>query len=178
MSSPTDRIQKKVFLRASRQRVWRAIADSQEFGTWFGMSLDAPFQAGVAVRGRITPTKVDPEVAEMQRPHEGFVVELRIESVEPERLLSFRWHPFAIDENVDYSKEEATLVSFQLEEAPGGVELTITESGFDRIPLERRAKAFAANDGGWEKQCELVARYLAMPEPFGHAGNALEHGAR
>ena len=161
MTSPTDRIEKKVVLDAARGRVWRAITDVKEFGTWFGMRLDAPFVAGVTVRGAIVPTKVDPEVAETQRPYEGFAVELRVEAVEPETLFSFRWHPFAVDSSFDSSKEEMTLVSFQLEDAPGGgVLLTITETGFDRIPLERRAKAFAADDGGWSKQCELLTRYL------------------
>jgi uncharacterized protein YndB with AHSA1/START domain len=161
MTSATDRIEKKVMLRASRSRVWRAITDSGEFGSWFGMRLDGPFQAGAVLRGAITPTTVDEEVARMQRELDGFVVELRVEAIEPERLFSFRWHPFAIDKAVDYSKEEMTLVSFQLEESAQGTLLTVTESGFDRVPIERRAKAFAANEGGWAKQCEMIEKYLA-----------------
>ena len=77
------------------------------------------------------------------------------------RLCTFRWHPFAMDKNVDYSKEPSTLVVFELEEAAGGTMLTVTESGFDRIPLERRAKAFAANEGGWAAQMKLIEKYLA-----------------
>jgi uncharacterized protein YndB with AHSA1/START domain len=162
MSTDTDRIEKKVLLRAPRARVWRAVADSKEFGSWFGMKLDGPFVAGKALRGAIVPTSVDAEVAQMQKPYEGSQVEIMIDRVEPERLFSFRWHPFAVDRNVDYSAEPTTLVVFELEEVKGGVMLTITESGFDGIPLARRAKAFAANDGGWAMQTKLVEKYLAQ----------------
>src|ERR1044071_4821942 len=99
--------------------------------------------------GRITPTKVYSHVAKMQEPYVGQAYEITIYSIEPMTLFSFRWHPFAHDAKVDYSKEPTTLVVFELTEAPGGTQLTITESGFDEIPLERRAKAFEANEGGW-----------------------------
>ena len=159
--SGTDRIQKKVTLHAPRERVWRALSDAKEFGTWFGVDFDGPFVAGARVTGRIVPTKVDDEVAKMQEPYAGMAFDFTVERIEPMRLFSFRWHPFAIDPKVDYSNEPTTLVVFELEETKGGVELTITESGFDRIPLERRAKAFTANDEGWTKQAELVGKYLA-----------------
>lgn len=159
--STTDRIEKKVLLRAPRERVWRAISDAKQFGTWFGVEFDGPFVAGAAMKGRMTPTKVDPEVAKMQEPYAGRAFDCTIDRIEPMNLFSFRWHPFAIEPDVDYSKEPSTLVVFELEEAAGGTQLTITESGFDKIPLERRAKAFAANEGGWTHQAELIAKYLA-----------------
>lgn len=157
----TDRIEKKILLRASRQRVWRAVADSAEFGRWFGMRFDSPFTPGASVRGVIVPTAVDPAVAEAQRPHEGKSFEITIEKMEPERLFSFRWHPFAVDSGVDYSVEPTTLVVFTLEEAADGILLTVEESGFDRIPLARRALAFNANDGGWTLQMTLIEKHLA-----------------
>jgi len=157
----TDRIEKKVVLRASLDRVWNAIADSKQFGTWFGVELDGPFVAGKPVQAKIVPTKVDAEVAKMQEPYTGQAFEIAVERVEPMRELAFRWHPFATDASVDYSREPMTLVQFVLDEVASGTQLTITESGFDRIPLERRAKAFAANEGGWQKQTELIAKYLA-----------------
>ncbi|HEX4446414.1 MAG TPA: SRPBCC family protein [Polyangiaceae bacterium] len=167
MTTETDRIQKKVLLRAPRDRVWRAVSDSREFGIWFGVEFDAPFVPGVPIKGRITPTKVDPEVAKLQEPYAGATFEFTVDRVEPARLFSFRWHPFAVDPGFDYSTEEATLVSFELEEVPDGTLLTVTESGFDRVPAGRRAKAFAANEGGWEHQTKLIAKYLAGPA--GHA---------
>lgn len=164
METSTDRIEKKTVLRAPVARVWRAISDAKEFGSWFGMELDGPFTPGTRVTGRIAPTKVDPDVAKAQEPATGLAVELAVERVEPMRLFSFRWHPFAIDPSVDYSNEPTTLVAFELEEVAGGTQLTITESGFDRIPLERRAKAFASNDGGWTAQMKLIAKYLERVE--------------
>jgi uncharacterized protein YndB with AHSA1/START domain len=155
----TDRIEKKVLLRATRERVWQAISDSEKFGTWFGVQFDGPFAAGRLMKGKLVPTKVDPEVAKLQQPYEGKTFEFRIDRVEPMRIFSFRWHPHAVGD-ADYGQEEPTLVTFELEEATGGTLLTVTESGFDRIPLERRDKAFAANDGGWEHQTKLIAKYL------------------
>jgi len=155
-----DRIEKIVFLRAPLERVWRAIRDSKEFGAWFGVEFDGPFVAGKRMIGRIAPTQVDPEVAKLQEPHRGVKFEITVESIEPMRLFSFRWHPFAIDPNVDYSKEETTLVELELAQEAGGTRLVITESGFDRVPLERRAKAFTANEGGWEHQSKLIEKWV------------------
>jgi uncharacterized protein YndB with AHSA1/START domain len=157
----SDRIEKKIVLRASRSRVWRALTDSKEFGSWFGMRLEGPFVAGATMRGAIVPTTADPETAEAQKPYEGKPVEFFVDRIEPERLFSLRWHPFAIEPAVDYSKEPMTLITFTLEEKDAGVLLTVVESGFDALPLERRAAAFKANDGGWSKQMELIEKYLA-----------------
>ncbi|HSR98280.1 MAG TPA: SRPBCC family protein [Kofleriaceae bacterium] len=158
--STTDRIEKKIVLRAPRERVWNAISDAKQFGTWFGVEFDGPFAAGAHMKGRMTPTKVDRDVAKRQEAFAGMAFDYTIDRIEPMTLFSFRWHPFAIDPKVDYSKEPTTLVVFQLEDVAGGTQLTITESGFDKIPLERRAQAFAANQGGWALQSELIAKYL------------------
>jgi uncharacterized protein YndB with AHSA1/START domain len=161
MPTSADRIEKRILLRAPRERVWRAISDPAQFGTWFGVEFDGPFVAGARVTGRIRPTTVDAEIAKHQEPYTGTAVAFHVDRVEPPRLFAFRWHPYAIDAAVDYSKEPTTLVVFQLEEVSGGTSLTITESGFDRIPIERRAKAFEANDGGWTAQLTLIEKYLA-----------------
>lgn len=125
------------------------------------MDFDGAFALGARVTGKIVPTKVDPEVAKMQEPYAGMAFDFTVERIEPLRLFSFRRHPFAIEPGVDYSKEPTTLIVFELEDAPGGTMLTITESGFDGIPLARRAKAFAANEEGWERQARLIEKYLA-----------------
>ena len=159
----TDRIEKKVLLKASRERVWRAISEADQFGRWFGVDFDGPFVAGEPLSGRIVPTQVDPEVAKLQAPHAGQPFAIVVDAIEPMQRFAFRWHPFAIDPALDYSREEMTLVEFLLEDADDGVLLTIRESGFDRIPPARRAQAFAANDGGWAHQSRLIAKYLALP---------------
>jgi uncharacterized protein YndB with AHSA1/START domain len=157
----TDRIEKKILLHAPRQRVWRALSDATEFGTWFGMKFDGPFVVGAKMRCSIAPTKVNAEVAKAQKPHEGIPFEITIEQIEPERVFSFRWHPHAIERGVDYSGEPTTLIVFALEEVADGVMLTVTESGFDQIPLARRAKAFTANDQGWSIMVGVLEEYLA-----------------
>jgi uncharacterized protein YndB with AHSA1/START domain len=158
----TDRIEKKVFLHAPRKRVWRALSDSTEFGTWFGMKFDGPFLPGARARGVMAPTTVNAEVAKAQKEYEGMPFEIAIEQVEPERLFSFRWHPFAVERDVDYSAEPTTLVVFTLEEVANGVMLTVTESGFDQIPLARRARAFTANEEGWGMVMKLIEEYLVL----------------
>ncbi len=157
----TDRIEKKILLRAPLSRVWRALSDSTEFGSWFGMRFDGPFAPGARVPGKIAPTAVDAEVAQAQKKYEGLPVELAIEQMEPERLFSFRWHPGAVEPGIDYSGEPKTLVVFELEQVAEGTVLSVTESGFDRIPLERRAKAFAANEGGWTMVMKLIEKHLS-----------------
>jgi uncharacterized protein YndB with AHSA1/START domain len=158
----TDRIEKKILLHAPRKRIWRALSDSTEFGTWFGMKFDGPFVPGAVMRGVIAGTKVNAEVAKAQKEYEGISGEITIERIEPERLFSFRWHPFAVERGVDYSAEPTTLIVFTLEETPDGVLLTVTESGFDQIPLERRSKAFTANEQGWTMVLKLIEEYLGQ----------------
>ena len=161
MSDVADRIEKKIHLRAKRSRVWRAISDAREFGTWFGVEFDSGFTPGRRVTGRITPTKVDPEVAALQEAHAGKAFEISIDIVEPEQRFAFLWHPYAVEPGVDYSQEPMTRVLFELEETADGTLLTLTESGFSKLPPARRAAAFTANDGGWTHQARLLEKYLA-----------------
>lgn len=148
--SGTDRIEKRLVLNAARSRVWRAIASAKEFGAWFRINLEGEFAEGETVQGRVT--------------HPGYehvTVDLLVERIEPERYFSYRWHPHAIDTTVDYSAEPTTLVEFTLDEVEGGTVVTIVESGFDRIPLDRRAEAFRMNGQGWAGQITNLARYVA-----------------
>jgi len=148
-TTTTDRIEKETLLHAPPQRVWRALTDSKEFGEWFRAEFTGPFRPGETARGRITHPG-----------YEHLEIEVVVEKVEPERLFSFRWHPYAIDPKVDYSTEPMTLVEFRLEAKEGGTLLRLTESGFDRIPIARRAEALKMNDGGWTAQMKAIETYL------------------
>jgi uncharacterized protein YndB with AHSA1/START domain len=162
MSTP-DQIVKKTVLKAPRDRVWDAVSDATKYGAWFGAEFDGPFKAGAKLTGTMVPTKADPVMAAKQNPYRGKTFQFEVERVEPQSVIAFRWHPFAVDESVDYSKEPTTLIVFELTDAPGGhTQLTITESGFDKIPLARRAEAFRMNDGGWTIQTQLIEKYLAL----------------
>jgi uncharacterized protein YndB with AHSA1/START domain len=145
----TDRIEKTIELKARPARVWRALTDHREFGEWFRVNLEAPFVPGKATRGRITYPG-----------YEHLVMEVVVQKMETERLFSFRWHPYAVDPKVDYSKEPPTLVEFKLERTRGGTLLVVTESGFDSIPAARRKEAFRMNDGGWTVQLKNVETYV------------------
>ena len=132
-----DRIEKSILLRAPRSRVWRALIDTGEFGSWFGAKLSGKFEPGARVRGSITIPGF-----------EHVTMELLVERVEPERTLAFRWHPYAVEPDVDYSAEPTTLVTFELSDAAEGTLLRATEAGFEQIPAARRAKAYEMNDDG------------------------------
>jgi uncharacterized protein YndB with AHSA1/START domain len=162
----TDRIEKKIVLKAPRERVWLAITDSTRFGAWFGVELDGPFVVGKETQGRIAPTKVDPQVAKHQEAYRGVLWRALVERVDPMKVFSFRWHPYAIDPTSDYSKEPMTRVTFELQDAEGGTLLTITESGFEQLPLARRAQALESNDIGWGHQTRLIEKYLALETRF------------
>ena len=149
-TTSTDRIEKTVTLTAPRARVWQAIADARQFGEWFRVRLDGEFAVGATIRGNITYPG-----------YEYITMEVVVERMEPERFFSYRWHPYAIDPKVDYSPEPMTLVEFTLEDAPGGTRLTIVESGFDRVPLSRRAEAFRMNSDGWSEQLQNIERYVS-----------------
>lgn len=150
VSPSTDRIEKQVTFGAPRARVWRALTDVAQFNTWFGVSLTSPFTPGAAVSGKLNI-----------RNYDHLTLTIWIEALEPERFFSFRWHPYAIDESVDYSAEPTTLVTFTLEDADSGTRLTIVESGFDAIPESRRAQAFSMNTRGWDGQAENLRKFLA-----------------
>jgi uncharacterized protein YndB with AHSA1/START domain len=158
----TDRIEKKILLHAPLRRVWQAFANSSEFGAWFGLKFDGPFTPGAEMRAVLVGTKANAEVAKAHEKYVGLKLEITIVKMEPERLFSFRWHPNAIERDVDYSKEPTTLVEFTLQETAEGVLVTVTESGFENIPLARRATAFTANTQGWSMMINMIGDYLAQ----------------
>jgi uncharacterized protein YndB with AHSA1/START domain len=153
MNSSTDRIEREIQLKAPLSRVWQALSNAEEFGDWFGVALKGKtFAVGDRVHGQITYPG-----------YEHLVFEVLIERMEPERLLSFRWHPYAVDPSVDYSKEPTTLVVFELKEGEGGTLLRVVESGFDKIPSSRRQEAFRMNSGGWDEQMKNIQQHVATP---------------
>ena len=144
------RIEKHIELKAPVSRVWRALTDHVEFGEWFRVKLEGPFVPGQVSRGQITYPG-----------YEHLKWEAVVQKMERERLFSFTWHPYAIDPNLDYSKETPTLVEFRLEETAGGTRLTVAESGFEGIPENRRLEAFRMNDAGWASQMKNIEKHVA-----------------
>ena len=144
-------IEKRIELKAPVSRVWRALTDYREFGEWFRVKLDGPFVAGQVSRGHITYPG-----------YEHIQWEAVVQKIEPERLFSFTWHPYAVNSKIDYSKETPTLVEFRLEESKIGTLLLLTESGFDKIPGDRRLEAFRMNDGGWTEQMKNIEKHVGQ----------------
>ena len=148
--SPTDRVERQIVLRVPRQRVWRALTDPAEFGSWFGVRMAGAFAPGARLRGNVT--------------HPGYehvAWDVTVERMEPERVLSWRWHPYSVEPGVDYSKEPTTLVVFELADVPQGTRLTVVESGFDQVPLARRALAYRMNGDGWTQQLKAIERHVS-----------------
>jgi uncharacterized protein YndB with AHSA1/START domain len=144
-----NRIEKQIELKAPVSRVWRAISDYREFGQWFRVKLDGPFVAGQVSTGQMTYPG-----------HEHMRWEAVVHEIQPERLFSFTWKPYAVDPAVDYSNETPTLVEFRLQPTPTGTLLTVTESGFENVPASRRDEAFRMNDGGWSSQIKNIEAYV------------------
>ncbi|MBE7550083.1 MAG: SRPBCC family protein [Anaerolineales bacterium] len=144
-----NRIEKHIDLKASPARVWKALTDHKEFGQWFGVKLEGPFVVGETVCGKLTYPGFE---------HLQWAVDVK--QMEPERLFSFTWHPYPVDVTIDYSKETPTLVEFTLEAAGSGTHLVVTESGFEKIPANRRLEAFRMNQEGWVEQLENIAKHV------------------
>jgi uncharacterized protein YndB with AHSA1/START domain len=144
------RIEKRIELKAPISKVWRALTDHREFGEWFRVKLDGPFIPGQVSRGQITYPG-----------YEHVKFEAVVQKMETERFFSYTWHPYSVDPKIDYSNEKPTLVEFKLEKTPSGTLLTVTESGFDKIPSNRRSEAFRMNEGGWTIQMENIEKYVA-----------------
>jgi uncharacterized protein YndB with AHSA1/START domain len=144
-----DRIEKAIEMKAPPSRVWKALTDHEQFGRWFGVRIEAPFRAGTVSRGHITI-----------KGYEHVRWEAVITAIEPERYFAFTWHPYAVDPKIDYSQEPPTLVEFTLEKTGAGTRLTVVESGFEKIPVHRRAEALRMNEGGWAAQVKNIAGYV------------------
>jgi uncharacterized protein YndB with AHSA1/START domain len=144
-------IEKRMELKAPVSRVWRALTDHRKFGEWFRVKLDGPFVPGQVSRGQITYPG-----------YEHLKWEAVVQKMEPERLFSFTWHPYAVDPKIDYSEEMPTLVEFRLEKTASGTLLLLTESGFDKIPNDRRFEAFRMNDGGWTQQMKNIENHVSQ----------------
>jgi uncharacterized protein YndB with AHSA1/START domain len=150
-----DRIETRIELKAPVSRVWRALTDYREFGEWFRVKLDGPFVQGQVSRGYIT--------------HPGYEHvkwEALVQKMEPERLFSFTWPQLKSLEKTDipsdYSGEPTTLVEFRLEKTTTGTLLVLTESGFDKLPSDRRLEAFRRNEGGWTQQMKNIEKHVAQ----------------
>jgi len=143
------KVEKQVEIMAPVAKVWDALTDHEKFGTWFRVRLEGPFVAGEASQGYITWPGYE---------HIRWVA--TVKEIVPEKLFSFTWHPYAVDPAVDYSQEEPTLVEFRLEPTASGTRVTVTESGFEKVPEARRAEAFRMNDGGWTQQVKNIEEYV------------------
>ena len=146
-----NQIQKTIVIKAPRKKVWQALADSKEFGKWFGASIQDSFKPGTPARGKIT-----------SKGNEHLNMEMTIDRIVPEQVISWRWHPAAIDPSIDYSQEPTTLVQFTLEDQDGGTKLSMVETGFESLPPSRRDTALKMNDEGWSTQMKNIDRYVAQ----------------
>ncbi len=149
MQIDQDRVEKQIELKAPPAKVWRALADYREFSEWFGVDLKAPFVPGKTSAGQITVPG-----------YEHIRMEVEVQEMEPEKRFSYSWHPYATDPAVDYSAEPPTLVEFRLEKTAGGTLLTVSESGFSKIPVARRDEAFRMNEGGWGQQMKDIQSHV------------------
>jgi len=145
-----DRIEKTVDLKAPVARVWRAITDYRQFGEWFRVRLDGPFEVGKTTTGQITYPG-----------YEHMTWTSVTEQLEPERLFAFSWPPGDVDPDTRYDDDAKVIVEFHLEPIDGGTRLTIVETGFLQFPEPKRLEVLRSNEQGWDIQAENIAQYVA-----------------
>ena len=148
--SSTNEIRKHLHIKAPQARVWLAISDSGQFGAWFHVRLESPFVVGQPTSGQITYPGWE---------HVRFT--LVTEAIEPQTRFAWRWHPYAVDMDKDYSAEPTTLVEFLLQPRDGGTLVTVVESGFHRLPPGRIEEAFRMNERGWAEQLDNIQAHVA-----------------
>jgi uncharacterized protein YndB with AHSA1/START domain len=144
-----ERIVKTVALNAPVARVWRALTDHHEFGQWFRVKLDGPFEPGVVSTGMMTYPG-----------YEHYPWRAVVERMEPERVFSFRWHHLDEKSAGDIADQPSTLVEFRLEPSTEGTTLTISESGFESLPDHRRLEILRGNTEGWNIQANNIAAHV------------------
>lgn len=150
MHTNQDQIDKVIELAAPVSRVWKALTDSTEFGEWFRVRLDGPFEVGKTTRGKMTFPG-----------HEHVEWESLTEAMDPERLFAFSWPPSAVDPDTEYGADAKIRVEFRLEASGNGTRLTLTESGFLQFPESKRLEILRSNTEGWNIQAKNIAAYVA-----------------
>ena len=146
----TNTIEKQIDLNAPQSKVWQALSDYRQFNEWFGCTLNGPFAVGQACHGTVSCGG---------EPHD---MNITVTALDPESYFAYTWHPYALEADVDYSKEAPTLVEFRLSTpSTGKTLLVVTESGFDKVPEARREEAFRMNSNGWAMQLESIEEYLS-----------------
>lgn len=144
-----DRIEKVADLAAPVSRVWKALTDHKEFGEWFNVRLNEPFEVGATTTGNITYPGYE---------HMQWVSVT--EKLEHEELFTFSWPPSAVDPDSTYSDDAKVMVEFRLEPIDTGTRLTITETGFMQFPDSKRLEVLRSNKQGWDIQAENIAAYV------------------
>ncbi|MGP1393879.1 MAG: SRPBCC family protein [Inquilinaceae bacterium] len=145
-----DQIVRTIDLKAPVERVWKALTDHEEFGSWFRLSLHEPFELGEVTFG------------ETRYPgHEGLPFWAEVVVMDEPRFFSFVW---PMDESIQPDApdldQKVTLVEFTLEPTASGSRLTVRESGFEKLPEERRLQAFRDNQGGWDVQTMNIKEFV------------------
>lgn len=148
-TAPSDRVEKRIDLKAPVDRVWRAITDHESFGRWFGVALEGPFELGVITRGHITHPG-----------YEHLVWESRVDLIEPERRFVMTWVPYA-EPQASFAEGIHTQVSFTLTPIDTGTRLEIVETGFDALPDDPRWRdSRRMNEEGWTAQLDNIAAHV------------------
>jgi uncharacterized protein YndB with AHSA1/START domain len=149
-----NQIEKQIELKAPISKVWNALTDYKQFSEWFGVALESPFKMGETTEGQITIEG-----------YEFIRFTANVQKMEAEQLFSYTWHPASLEKNHDYSNETPTLVEFKLTESTNGTLLTVIETGFNKLPENRREESFRRNSDGWAMQLESIEEYLTSKQP-------------
>ena len=143
-----DIIERDITLKAPIDRVWAAITDYREFGTWFRVVLDGPFALGLVTTGKIA-----------EPGYEGLGFWAVTVEMAPWRF-GFDWPADPAMTPDQRGPGKTTRVTFDLTEVADGTRVVIRESGFAALPGDLGPQKLRDNDRGWVIQAERIKAHV------------------
>ena len=143
-----DRIDRTIEVNAPPDRVWRVLTTAKDLSTWFKVDIEGEIAAGAEVW-----------MISKYPGYEGKRFLVRVTEMTPPRRFAWQWHPGAVDDDIDYTREAWTTVTFILEPSGAGTRLSVSETGFNDVSLARRAKVFKDNTQGWAEVIVWIQQY-------------------
>ena len=142
-----DVIIREIIVKATKERVYKAITDPKEIITWFPD----------AIEGGTLEVDQRPIFIFENGEHKS---QTYIEAARPFEYFAYRWVPGSTGFIGDVLAVSNTLVEFLIEELEGGTKVTVKESGFASLPAEVAEECFNQNSGGWEYMMDRLEKAL------------------
>ena len=132
------RVERSIWIDASRERVWSAITDAEQLGVWFAPGSKweiLSLKIGGVVKFYNTETDIAVHTIEVLNPPNEFTLS---------------WE----------EQGKPMLTTFLLKEENNGTRVTIIESGFEMLPAEIRQRRVDETSKGYEYSLENLKSHV------------------